>query len=324
MTKSEIYSDIFRAYDRDKSEAEVAAQRRKKALCQKIPRLGEIQKELDGSGIALAQIFIKGKNKEESLALYREKCRKLEAERTQLLKSNGYPEDCFEPKYKCSKCRDTGYIDNIRCDCFKKRLINKYYDMSNISKIIAEENFDNFNINLYSDDYFENGKSSKQNMKEIVIDVISRLENINDQPVNMLFTGSSGLGKTYMCSCIAKSIMDKGMSVIYMSAYNLFDSMIKQRFHSDKYNDESYLLLKECDLLVIDDLGTEGVNSNTMTELFNIINTRYLDKKSTVISTNLSINEISSIYSERIMSRILGNYKCYRFFGKDLRMFKIN
>lgn len=321
MTKNEIYSDIYRAYDKDRSEAEIAAQHRKKAMFQKFPRLGEIQRELDKSGIALAEIFVKGGDKNKNLAQFRENCRRLEAEKAEILKTNGYSVSYFEPEYKCSKCKDTGYTDKKRCECFRKRLIEKYYDMSNISKIIAEENFDNFNLDLYSDEYSENGKSAKQNIKEIVIDVISKLENINEHPVNILFTGHSGLGKTYMCNCIAKSVIDKGLSVIYMSAYSLFDKMIKQRFNINS-NDESYALLKDCDLLVIDDLGTEGVNANTITEFFNIINTRYLDKKSTVISTNLSLTEINNVYSERIISRIMGNYKCYIFFGKDLRIFK--
>ncbi len=321
MTKNEIYSDIYRAYDRDRSEAEISAQHRKKAMFKKFPRLEEIQKELDKSGIALAEIFIRGGDRNKNLAQFRENCSKLEAERADILKSNGYSENYFEPEYKCSKCKDTGYIDNKRCDCFKKRLIEKYYNMSNISKIITEENFDKFNLNLYSDEYFENGKSSRQNMKEIAIDVIVKLENMNEKPVNMLFTGNSGLGKTYMCNCIAKTVMDKGLSVIYMSAYSLFDKMIKQRFNLSD-DAESYSLLEDCDLLVIDDLGTEGVNANTTTEFFNIINTRCLNRKSTVISSNLSLREISQIYSERIISRIIGNYNCYKFFGKDLRIFK--
>lgn len=322
MTKNEIYSEIYRAYDKDKLEAEVSAKHRQAEIFKKIPRLGEIQKELDKSGISLAEMCIKGGNIQQNIENFRNKCNSLKAEKDYLLTSNGYSVDYLEPKYRCNICNDTGYVENKRCSCFNKRLIKKYYDMSNISNIIKEENFDHFNISLYSDDFKENGKSAKQNIIEIVTDVIARTDSIDSQPINMLFTGRSGLGKTYMCNCIAKAVMDKGLSVIYMSAYDLFDKMIKQRFNLSDEEDESYNLLKDCDLLVIDDLGTEGVNNNTITEFFKIINARYLDNKSTVVSTNMSPAEINNIYSERIVSRIIGNYKCYRFFGKDIRIFK--
>lgn len=321
MTKSEIYADIYRAYDRDKSDAEKAALQRRDYLYKKEPRLKEIQQEMDNTGIRLAEIFVSGGDKEKQLAKYREEVNKLKAEKNSILNRLGYASDYMEPHYKCKKCNDTGYIENKRCSCFKSRLIRVYYDMSNISAIVKEENFENFNINLYDDKTFEDGVSARDNIRSILLDVISKVDDIEKTPVNIVFTGRSGLGKTYMCNCIAKMVIDMGLSVIYMTAYELMESMIKHRFSNSEDND-GYNLLKDCDMLIIDDLGTEGINAGTTAELFNIINARYLEGHSTIISTNMTLVDINSVYSERIASRILGNYKCYRFFGKDLRIFK--
>lgn len=321
MIKSEIYADILRAYDRDKTEAETSALHRQNKLYNEIPRLAEIQKEINNTGMSIAEIFVNGGDREKGMQLFKEKCNMLNVEKNKILVDNGYASDYLEPKYKCIKCKDTGYINNKRCDCFKKKLIDVYYNMSNISKIIADENFDNFNINLYSENISEDGVSARDNIKKIFRDVMFDINDIENKPFNFLFTGRSGLGKTFMCNCISKYIMDKGSSVIYMSAYKLFDAMLKQRFNKDNDSD-SHSLLYDCDLLVIDDLGTEGVNSATTAEFFDIINSRLLDKKSTVISTNMSLLDINSTYSERLASRILGNYKCFRFFGEDLRIFK--
>lgn len=320
MTKNEIYAEIQRSYDKDRNNAELSCEIRKKEVYGIIPRLAEIQEELGNSGTRLTEIFISGGNKAESILEYRKKCETLENEKKKLLADNGYSETYLDVKYKCSRCKDTGYIGDKRCGCFKRKLIDYYYNMSNISKVISKENFDNFNINLYSDTYVnESGVSSKENIRNILADVMDRISSIKTVPANFLFTGSSGTGKTYMSNCIAKYLMDRGVSVVYMSAYNLFDTMIKERF-SFEGNTDKIRLIEDCDMLVIDDLGTEGINNNTTTALFNILNTRALFGKSTIISTNFTVQDIYRNYSERIVSRIMGNYKVYKFFGEDLRI----
>ncbi|MGN1318231.1 MAG: ATP-binding protein [Lachnospirales bacterium] len=320
MTKSEIYAKIQRSYDRERNSSELKCEGRKKELYAKIPRLAEIQQELGNTGTSLAEIFINGGNRAEGLLAYRVKCESLEAEKKKILLENGYPENYLEVEHKCKRCKDTGYIGDKRCGCFKRKLTEFYYNMSNIEDVIKKENFDNFNINLYSDDILDdNGVSAKDNIKKILADVMDKLSKINVKPANLLFSGSSGMGKTYMSNCIAKYLMDRGMSVVYMSAFNLLDAMIKERF-SFESNDDKIKIVEDCDLLIIDDLGTEGINNNTLTALFNILNTRLLTGKSTIISTNFTVQEIYKIYSERIVSRIMGNYKVYKFFGNDLRI----
>lgn len=147
------------------------------------------------------------------------------------------------------------------------------------------------------------------------------VDNFENKPLNMLFYGHSGLGKSYMCNCIAKALIDKGYFVIYMSAYRLFTTMTNVRFNNATPDEkESVKLLQECDLLVIDDLGTEGVNSSTNAEFFDILNTRLRTDKSTLISANLDLTDINITYSERIFSRLVGSFKIFKFIGSDLRM----
>ncbi len=321
MNKSEIFKSIQREYDREKTDAEYAAEKRRIFVCKQIPRLYEIQREINNSGTTLAEIFLNDGDKIKSLADFREKCKRLNDEKTRLLVENGYSPDYMEPQYKCKKCSDTGYVDDKRCECFRKKLIKYYYNMSNIADMVSIENFDNFNLNMFSESIIENGISARKNIENIVKRVIEDISMIDNIPMNLVFYGQSGLGKTYMCNCIAKELMDKEMTVIYMSAYELFNTLIKERF-AHNYAGDKLSLLNSCDLLVIDDLGTEGTNHNTITEFFNILNARLLNKKSTIISTNMTPNELTGVYTERIVSRLIGNYKFYKFFGRDIRVFK--
>lgn len=322
MTKKEVYAKIQRDYEKDRSNAEIACARRKQQIYVKIPRLAEIQSEISNTGTKLAEIFANGGDRQKNLIDFRNMSKALQDEQAEILKANNLPKDYLDVKYKCEKCKDTGYIDNNRCECFKNKLIQYYYDMSNISKIIRKENFDNFNIDIFSDTHKENGISTRENMMHITKDVIAKINDIENKPVNIIFCGTSGLGKSYLSNCVAKMLMDRGISVIYMSAYNICNTLVKQRFSRDESGKEAYDLLTDCDMLIIDDLGTEGVNNQTSAELFNLINNRFINNKSTLITTNYTVQDIYKVYSARIGSRIIGNYKCYKFFGEDLRLFK--
>lgn len=331
MTKSEIYRIIQREYDVERADAEYDAEMRKRKVFQRLPKLKEINDEFANSGVRLAEIFLKGGDREKNVQAYKKRCAALRYEQTQLLDALGYPPDYFEPKYKCSKCKDTGYINieknrrlvkTERCDCFRKKLIKFYYAQSHIQDRIKEENFDKFRYDIYPTDVYEDGVSSRQYMENAVGKIMNLLTHIDEKPVNFYFSGNTGIGKTFMCNCIAKWFMDNEKSVIYMTSYNLFDTLVKKRLGKNGIDEEEMELLNDCDLLVIDDLGTEAVNAGTIAEFFNILNDRLLRNKSTIISSNLQVMELADIYSERILSRILGNFICYNFFGNDLRIIK--
>lgn len=318
MNKDEIYSAVFDEYEKDRGYAERNARLLKEKLYNKNTRLAEIDSAIMQEGVKLFRNAVSHSNNNED---YKSKIEQFNSEKEDLLRSMGYSLNDLEPKYKCNICKDTGVVGSKRCECFNRKLADKLYDLSNISDVLNKENFNSFNFNLFSREKGKDGISPYENMLNIVMETTEAVDNIDEKPIHMLFYGNSGLGKTFMCNCIAKSLIDRGYFVVYMSAYKLFSCMTRFRFGKESEKEaEAVKLLNECDLLVIDDLGTEGVNAGTVPELFDIINTRLLNNKSILISTNLSLSDINKTYSERIFSRITGNFRVYKFIGEDMRL----
>lgn len=329
MKKSEIYSEIYRELERLRDSNIRKKEERINQIYTSIPRIAQIDKELYANSIAAARAALTGSDSKAELEALKKTVISLNNEKYKLLEQNGFDKSYLDDIFSCEKCKDKGFykakdgINEIMCDCFKKRLVEKQYNMSSISRIIKLENFDTFNFNLFSREIDEkHNKSPYENMKYIVTQVKKSMEIMDKAPLNLYFYGSAGMGKTFLCNCIAKELMDKKISVLYTSAFNLFENLLKERFNKDEDNVpkeflETYLSV---DLLIIDDLGTENINSITITEFFNILNTRISDNKSTVISSNLSPLNLMDIYSERVSSRIVGEFRIFEFFGYDVRM----
>ena len=263
-------------------------------------------------------------DKENLLAQCREDINSLKEQKQNFLKMHNIPESDLEIQYECPICEDTGFLKNgEKCNCFKQALINEYYKMSNISKNFKTQNFNTLDLSLFSDDIIpELNISSKQNILEISAICEMFVQNFTkDNEENLLFYGDTGLGKTFMSNCIAKALLDKGFTVIYQTSFKMFEIIEEYKFrNSDNYlSRDDYENLFECDLLIIDDLGTELTNSFTLSELFIILNTRLLNGKKTIISTNLNPTQLGELYSQRIFSRIFDNFKMIKFIGSDLR-----
>ncbi len=238
---------------------------------------------------------------------------------------NGFSKTYFDEIFECIKCKDTGFINNEKCDCFKQKLINKAYSMSNIAEIIKSENFSKFSLEYYSKETdLKNDMSAYDNMKLILRICTLFLEEFDEKFKNLVFYGESGLGKTFLCRCIAKELLDRGKTVLYVTAFDLFSLFEKEKFNKniEDVNTEILSLTKNADLLIIDDLGTEFITALSASELFDIINSRLLNKKSTIISTNLSPDKLLVHYSGRIVSRLYGEYSMIKFFGDDIRIMK--
>lgn len=329
---NEILNDLLKEYDKKRIKAELDLEERKESLYYSIPRLKQIEDELNNYAINTAKELLLNNN--SSLENLHNKIEDLKNEKNEILLKNNLPLNYLKPIYECNICNDTGYVlkNNYKtelCNCLKQRLLNISYNKSNMSNL-GKENFNTFNENLFSDEVdiskYKLNISPRRNIiniKEKCIEFVENFSNLEQK--NLLFTGNTGLGKTFMTNCIANELLKKGKTVLYQTAPVLLDTIIDNKLNKQK-DEEFYKNVLEVDLLIIDDLGTECMNSMKLSELFTIINTRLLNLNSrstkTIISTNLSLNNIFSNYEERIGSRIAGFYDIYYFFGDDLRFKK--
>jgi len=329
---SEILSTLLLEYDQKKRRAELDLENRKQELYVRFPRLQEIEIELNNFAINTAKNILKGSV--QSLDDLNQKVTELKLEKENLLKKNNIPNNFLEPKYECLICKDTGYVQiensaSNLCSCLKQKLLDISYNKSNISNL-SRENFDTFRPEIFSDksepEKYKINISPRQNMITIKSKCLEFIENFdNPETHNLLFTGNTGLGKTFMSNCIANELIKKGKNVLYQTAPVLLETVIDNKMNKYKSSlqDNFYKNVLEADLLIIDDLGTECLNSMKLSELFTILNTRLLNLNNkvtkTIISTNLNINNIFKSYEERIGSRIAGFYDIYYFFGDDLR-----
>lgn len=325
-----ILSTLLKDYEKRRLYAEKDLESRKKQLYIENPRLQEIDNELSKLGISTAKSLILS-NSAQLLSELNQKIELLKNEKAYILKKLNLPEDYLSPNYQCKLCNDTGYIkENYNyqmCSCLKQEIFNIEYNKSNIANL-DKQNFDNFSLEKYSDEInkekYNSEISPRDNIKlikDICINFINNFDDPNEK--NLLFTGNTGLGKTFLSSCIAKEIIEKDKTVLYQTAPIMLDTIIDYKFNKNTSSDMTYKNLLDVDLLIIDDLGTESLNNIKFTELFNIINTRLLNQNNkclkTIISTNLSLPILNKTYGERITSRLIGNYNICRFFGEDIR-----
>ena len=249
-----------------------------------------------------------------------------QARRASLLQEAGFPADYLEPVYRCPDCRDTGYIGNEKCHCFRQAIIDLLYMQSNLRETLKSENFSAFSLDYYPDLVPDalTGLTARQTAEHALKTSLNFVRNFDHAFENLFLYGDTGLGKTFLSHCIAKELIESTHSVIYFSAFRLFelfaDSTFGRTDSASQQELEQHIF--ECDLLIIDDLGTELVNSFVSSQLFLVLNERILRRKSTLISTNLSLGTFADTYSERIFSRISSTYTMLRLIGDDIRIQK--
>lgn len=324
--------DILIEYDKKRILEEQEADARKTKFYEEHPELQKLDEKLTSLAISTSLSLI-NKNSKEKLDELNKNIKKVREEKNKILNKLNISEDYFLPKYECSTCKDTGYVTKNNqtemCSCLKQKLFDLEYNKSNIYNL-KNQNFDNFNLNLYSDDTnpekYNSKVSPRKNIsiiKDICLKFIENFDNPTEK--NLLFTGNTGLGKTFLSSCIANELIKKGKTVLYQTSPVMLDTIIDYRFNKQNSSPDIYHNILNADLLIIDDLGTEAMNNIKFTELFNIINTRLLNQNKvtkTIISTNLSLQNLFNNYDERIVSRIVGNYNICYFFGDDIRFKK--
>jgi DNA replication protein DnaC len=234
-------------------------------------------------------------------------------------------ENALTMQYTCSVCHDTGYVDGKKCRCFRQKEIDLLYRQSNLREILAKENFDTFSFEWYDNTASDRRLSPLENARNVAAACMEMTVEFSQVKQNLLLTGPAGTGKTFLTHCIAKALLDSCYSVIYLSAAELFEIFSSHQFQDEPKQEEElmYHHIYDCDLLIIDDLGTEVANNFTMSRLFSCVNERARSNRPVVISTNLTMSQINSHYSERISSRLISNYKILELYGEDIRIRKL-
>ena len=321
--KNYQYNAIMRTYDERRSASRALLSARQQEIEQNLPAYTALQQQIIDNSMEYARASLFGANAEGAEEL-RKKNEELSAKKTALLLANGYPANYLTPSYTCSDCQDTGMIGEERCHCFKQAVVDLLYAQSGISDIIKKENFNTFSFDYYNDTVVDpkTKLTPRQNITHIYEICQSFVRNFDKEFNNLLFYGNSGLGKTFLSHCIAKELLGTAHTVLYLTSYELFDILGKAIHNEDEDFPASAEHILDCDLLIIDDLGTELANAFTLSRLNLCINERFINQRSTIISTNFGIQELEAHYGERNFSRIFSSYTPLRFFGEDIRLKK--
>lgn len=316
----ENYRRISEEFATKYRRAEESADARRQELHARLPEVAAIDRQLSLTGLELMRLSTTP-DYEKGLAAIREKNTILQARRAHILRANGYPEDYSAVHYECELCGDTGYVGTRMCECMRRALIMAGYESSGLGSLIRTQTFDTFSL-----DYYKDRREAYDRMRFIRDELIRYTESFTGRgDTNLLLMGGTGLGKTHLSSAVAGALIRRGFDVFYTSAVALVGDFEYNRFGNNSYNAESGDIghYFHADLLIIDDLGSELSNQFTVSLLYNIINTRLIEKKATVISTNLSQGEIRQRYWDRITSRLLGEYRPLVFTGTDVRAMKV-
>ena len=310
-----------------KAEQELA-ERRSRALAEReehhriavaaVPEILETEEKMSSAGLATIKALGMGADDaKEYIRKLSEINLAAQTQRSLLLKNAGFPENWLDVRYSCKKCEDKGFVNGIMCDCFKELLKSLEYEKLCSNLPVTNCRFDNFKLDYYPDGI---GTSPRQRMESVLNYCKTYATDFSKKSSSLLLYGHTGLGKTHLSLAIAGKVVEDGHGVIYSSAQNLFNKLEKEKFGRSDGNTEENIL--GCDLLIIDDLGAEFTTQFTVSALYNIVNSRELEGKPTIISTNLTPEQLLSTYSERIASRILNNYTLLRFDGTDIRQIK--
>ena len=314
LTNSQ-YDAIMRSYEEKQRAARRRLEQNTETVYQKIPDYEALDRQVAAVSLEQGRKLLNGD--ETALPKLRQRLRELSEQKASLLRKNGFPDNYLSPVYACDKCQDTGYIDNKKCSCFRAAEIDLIYEQSHIRDLLKTENFCSLSYDYYAGDDLEKFTKAVQICQNFV-------KNFHKDYRNLFFYGTVGTGKSFLSCCIAKELIDQGRLVIYFSASQLFDILSKSTFDRDSAEAASGISddICDCDLLIIDDLGTELTNSFVSSQLFSCLNNRHLRKKATIITTNLSLGELRDRYSDRIFSRITSNFNICKLTGQDIRMQK--
>lgn len=321
-----IYEKAAAIIDDRKEKRRRELDRRRREVFAVAPRIQEIEENLDRFGIRMLNLIASGEcDSEKATSSIIAENKAFIKERDRLLCEAGFDSNYLDVPPYCTKCDDNGFVEGKLCSCLQSEITQLALREANLSENLAGHTFENFKLTYYSDEYVpEYGCSPRENMKAILNDCKAFVENFDKSDENLLFCGSCGLGKTFLSSAIANELIKRGKDVLYISSNALFPILEDMHFGRQVEESAQYIVKKigECELLILDDLGSEFVTQFTCAELFRIINTRLNTGGKMIISTNLNRNMLQNTYNERIASRITGGFSMLEFLGEDIRRIK--
>ncbi len=320
----EVYIRAEEIMEKRRQFAEQEQEKRRAAFYRECPRAQEIEYELAGISVAAAKSVIGGANLKNQIEELMKKSLLLQNELNALLELKGYPKNYLEPWYECEKCKDIGNIDGRICGCMKALVKKIAYEQLNSISPLSLCTFESFALRYYPEIKIEHSEKTQHGHMQSVLNFCMKYaEGFSDQSHSLLLQGGPGLGKTHLSLAIAQKVIDRGFGVIYVSVPDIVMQLEKEHF-GGRFDEkgESETLLTECDLLILDDLGTEFQTKYTVATIYNIINKRMLTSHPTIISTNLTLTEMQQLYGNRMISRIIGMLDRLEFVGSDIRQMK--
>lgn len=327
------YDAIMREYNDAQLRHRRELDERREEVYAVLPRMAELDEEAASLSMQRARELLEdvlpGEDPEHTArseaadAAFREALDEIREERDALLLAHGWPADYLDLQADCPLCRDTGYIGNEKCSCFRRKEIALLHAQSHLQDVLAEDTFARFDLNYYSEEPGRSGSSPRADAQHALGTARNFVQSFGTENAgNLCFYGNVGVGKTFLTHCIAGELLERGFSVLYQPSYELFEALGSYTFSSDQEGKALHDAVFSCDLLIIDDLGTELTNAFVASQLFLIMNERALQKKPTILSTNIPPEAFADTFSERVSSRLLGSYKLVRLSGTDIRILK--
>lgn len=315
-------NEIMNEYEEMRTKARLLRDKRVRDVYNSVPEIEEIDNSVNQAGFENAKKIMEDPlNSEKYNAEFNQKLKELREKKIELIKEYNIPADYGEIEYQCPYCQDTGYVENKKCRCFTQKLINCAYRDSNLSESMQNEDFEHFSLDFYAD---KKAAGSKMTEKELMRHILNHCKmfctNFSDYEKNLLFYGGTGVGKTFLSSAVAKSVLEQGRTVLYIRATRLFNIYDDYKF--SRSDDKPVSALYEADLLIIDDLGTEFLSKTSVPFLFDLINDRLAKRKKMIISTNLSMQDMEKAYTRRFVSRLYESFDILEFCGRDIRIEK--
>ncbi len=312
-----LYADIRREFEQKRRAAERDARARRAEIYRDFPALAELERQISLKASEYSMRIVNGEPVQNEMD---DELEKLSQKRERMLRENGIAPFMLNPIYECEKCRDTGVADGGYCSCFKKRVIEEHFKNSNIGSSLENQSFENFDISLFSSEKTGDFPLSPRENMERNRDICIRFaDNFDTVEKSLLFLGGTGLGKTYLSTCIARRLLSGGKSVVYIGSVDFFGRIERARFDSASVDAEHF---EQCDLLIIDDLGAECPSAYATGVFSDIIDKRIRLGAKMILSSNCRMSDLEKLYGQRVFSRIAGGFDCLLFYGGDLRIQK--